>query len=432
MQKEIKKFIKTSSIYFIGNAIIKLISFIMLPIYTLYITPSDFGKYDVMITYVTFAGSVLFFDIWSGMLRFIFDYSDSDKIREVINTSWLIFGISTILYTITFLFASFYIRIEFVFWVYIFGLVTNVQYMYSFIARGYSENKLYMMGGLCGAIIVALFNYILLIIMHWNYSSLYIAGILGSSVNIFIIRWGLKKYIDITIGTKFFNKRLFKEMIIFSIPLCLNSVAFWFLNSFNRIFIATNLSYYENGIYAISIKFVAGLALVTDCVRLAWQEMSYAHEGKLVDNDKEFYSKNINFMARCLYLGAIIIIPIINFVYPYFVDAKYNEAIKLIPMGILAGSASAMSVFLGNIFGAIKQTRYLFITLLISSIVNIGALYFLFPRMGVLCVNFALFLGFFVNCFARILMLKKYIVIKYDILSLFLFLVLYGVLYIRN
>ena len=52
--KDFIKFIKSSGIYFIGNVLIKMISLILLPVYTKYIPPNDFGTYDVSIAYVTF------------------------------------------------------------------------------------------------------------------------------------------------------------------------------------------------------------------------------------------------------------------------------------------------------------------------------------------------------------------------------------------
>ena len=431
--REIKKIFKISSIYFIGNVLMRLIGVIMLPIYTLYISPTEFGKYDVSVTYVNFLASVLFFDIWSGMLRFMFDYSKSQDKEKVITTSWAIFGISCLLYTLVFILAFIFYKVDYIIWIYFLGITMNIQNMYSFIARGYGANRLYMFGGLCGSFVVACCNYLLLAIFKWDYSSLYLASILGSVVNALVILCGLRVGYNVTIKYSHQINTLFKEMFLYSLPLCVNSVAFWFLSSYNRIFIANNLSYYENGIYAVSLKFVVALSMVTECVRLAWQEMSFAYAGnKDKDKDPEYYSKAVNFMGKCLYIGAIILIPVINFIYPYFVNSQYNEAQQLIPMGILAGCVTAMSAFLGNIFGAIKQTKYLFITLVISSIVNVVALYLLLPKFGVACINIALFWGFFSNCVLRIIMLKKYIIIRYDIVWLLIFLVVYGGLYLRN
>ena len=72
--KNFWKFVKTSGIYFVGTVLQKLITFFLLPIYTAYISPKDMGTYDAAIAYITFLCSVLFLDIWSGIMRFTFEY----------------------------------------------------------------------------------------------------------------------------------------------------------------------------------------------------------------------------------------------------------------------------------------------------------------------------------------------------------------------
>ena len=44
--KDLWRFIKSSGIYFVGTVLTKLISFLLLPLYTSYISPADYGTYD--------------------------------------------------------------------------------------------------------------------------------------------------------------------------------------------------------------------------------------------------------------------------------------------------------------------------------------------------------------------------------------------------
>ena len=102
--KDFIKFIKSSGIYFFGNILTKLISFLLLPIYTKFINPTDYGTYDLMIAYITFFTSVLFLDIWSGIMRFMFDYDKVEDKYKSIFTGSSIFIISTALYSISIFF----------------------------------------------------------------------------------------------------------------------------------------------------------------------------------------------------------------------------------------------------------------------------------------------------------------------------------------
>lgn len=77
--KNLWKFVKTSGIYFIGTVLHKLITFFLLPIYTKYIDKADLGTYDLATAYINFLCSILFLDIWSGIMRFAFEYEGEEQ-----------------------------------------------------------------------------------------------------------------------------------------------------------------------------------------------------------------------------------------------------------------------------------------------------------------------------------------------------------------
>ncbi len=63
----LKRFLQTALTYFIGNILSKLITFVLIPIYTNKLTPSEYGNYDLVITIITLFVSVAF-----GMVCFDF------------------------------------------------------------------------------------------------------------------------------------------------------------------------------------------------------------------------------------------------------------------------------------------------------------------------------------------------------------------------
>ena len=52
------KFINDIFIYAIGNLGSKLITFLLVPLYTYYISPDDFGYYDIVLTLTFFGNGV--------------------------------------------------------------------------------------------------------------------------------------------------------------------------------------------------------------------------------------------------------------------------------------------------------------------------------------------------------------------------------------
>lgn len=424
--KDFLKFIKSSGIYFVGNILTKLISFFLLPIYTKYINPTDYGTYDLMIAYITFFTSVLFLDIWSGIMRFMFDYNKIKDKYKAIFTGSSIFVISTIVYSLSIFILSRFVKVDYIIYIYLYGLLMNLQNLSSFIVRGLGKNITYVVSGMASTLITLTSNIVFLVFLKWDYSSLYISACLGflisSIINFKSVDYFRKDFY------KYFNKDIFVNLLKFSLPLCLNSTAYWFLTSYNKVVITNNLSVYDNGLYSVAAKFSVAITLLTSCFQMAWQEISYS---KGIDkNNENFYSEAINLYIKFLTLGILGLISVVYLIFPFMVDHQYSEAKNIIPLYLLATLASSLSSFIGNIFGAIKHTRSIFITMVISSLVNITIINLLINQIGINAASISLFIGFMINIILRILILKKKLTINIDYKFIILSAILFAYVYL--
>lgn len=78
-------FFKTAGIYFLGNVFTKLISFLLLPLYTSKIEPSAYGNYSLSITILNIVVPIIFICIWDSVFRFSFDFEKENEKYNVIN-----------------------------------------------------------------------------------------------------------------------------------------------------------------------------------------------------------------------------------------------------------------------------------------------------------------------------------------------------------
>ena len=101
----IKSFIKASGIYFIGNISCKLVSFLLLPLYTEILAPDQMGTYDVSVAYMSFFMSLLYLDIPSSTLRFMMDKEGAEKYKTI-KISYIIFSMSTVCYVVSMIIAG--------------------------------------------------------------------------------------------------------------------------------------------------------------------------------------------------------------------------------------------------------------------------------------------------------------------------------------
>mgnify|MGYP002235617686 CR=1 FL=1 len=79
------RFVKNSLLFLLGSGLSKALGIIMLPLYTSHIPTEDYGAYDISLTLITIVSSIAFFELWSAVLRFMYDFSKEDKKRRSSN-----------------------------------------------------------------------------------------------------------------------------------------------------------------------------------------------------------------------------------------------------------------------------------------------------------------------------------------------------------
>lgn len=412
--KDLVKFLKVTSIYLIGNVLTKVISFLMLPLYTKYLSPADYGTYDLNVAYITFLSTILFFDIWDGILRFMFDASNLKKKRDVVGTGIVICAISTVIYGLSVFTLGSLLDVKFKLLLFFFGLFTNLQNIIGYTARGFGKNSIFAVGGVIGSAIQVVFNIIFIAYLRMGYQYMYVAACIGLIVNICIVGYSVK-FISIIFDRDAFDKEIFKSMLKFSIPLSINSVAYWFLTSYNKIVIQENLSVAANGMYAIANKFSMVLQLLTQCFQLAWQELTYSKADISQENMGKFYTMATNEYIKFMLLGLTIMLPPIKLIFPYFINSNYSSSLYIIPFTLLATVFSSISSFLGSIFGTLKKNKYIFSTTVFGSVVNILIIQFLIRYLGIQGASISLAIGFLVVIIRRVKLLNKYIKLRINV-----------------
>src|SRR5262245_9025058 len=94
---QLKRLGKHSLIYGLGGLVSRILAVLLLPLYTRYLTPSDYGKVETLIALTTVVGIALSAGIGSAFFRFYFDSPEPAARRRVLRTSfWFIMGMATL------------------------------------------------------------------------------------------------------------------------------------------------------------------------------------------------------------------------------------------------------------------------------------------------------------------------------------------------
>lgn len=239
--------------------------FLLLPVYTSYISPESMGVYDTGVTIITLFASMLFLDIGSVILKFSLEKECDNESFPITNGS-LIFIASCVIYFLLVMVCSFFFCYEYMGWIIIYGFTYAFNNAVGYVARALHHNTDYAVAGVIQTILMVVINIVLLVGLGVNYKSLYIAYAASSMIasGYLIFRVHIYKFIR----KNFIDKDSLSEMIRFALPLCVNSVAFWLLSSSGRIIVTYTLGASAIGFLSIGNKFTQILYLISTCVHL--------------------------------------------------------------------------------------------------------------------------------------------------------------------
>lgn len=418
-KQPILSFLKTSGIFFLGNVLSKLIAFLLLPLYTAMIPVGDMGYYDVSITYLNLIISFLFFEIWSAVLRFMYDSSQRDEKFATVKAGLVVFGGSAVVYLLGATLVNAVADIQCFWLIVLCGLMQCIMSLYTFSVRGLEKNIDFAVSGILCVLCTALVNIVCIVHFRMGFSALYLGTILGYLVQTIylelrtgLLRSAMRQRLDWECSASMFR---------YAMPLCINAISYWLLTGFNRLVLNWTLGNEANGLFAIGNRFGMLINLATTCFTYAWQDVSFSKANDSGERS-EFYSKACNLYSRFLMCGLLLLMPVCYWAFCLMVDANYAAAQNTIPMFLIVGGISAISSFIGNVFYAIKDTRTIFISTIVSAGISAALVYPFISLMGMNGANVAACIGFLANIVIRNIILKKKIGFHYEWLTMIMLL----------
>ena len=405
------RFVKSSGIFFLGNVMTKLISFFLLPLYTDRIPVEDMGYYDVSSVYLNIIVSVVFIEIWSAVLRFMYDGDQIEEKYSTIKSGSFVFVCSAMVYSLAFLIFGWVTDVRYLGLIYTAGIAQAMVSFYTFAVRGLNKNIDFALSGIICVLVNALVNIVSILCFNRGFSSIYVGAIVSHIVQCIYLE-ARTKVLNISIRQKFHLGKA-KEMFLYALPLCVNTISFWLLSGFNRIVLNLVLGNSANGLFAIGNRFGTLITMATTCFTYAWQDVSFSHASQKGEGGR-FYSNACNLYSRFLLCGMLLLLPVSYFAFEIMIHENYGEAIKTIPFFLLVAVMSAISSFIGNVFYAIKETKAIFISTIVAALVNVALVYPCIRFIGINGANVSACVGFLVNIILRTRIKKKKIQLKYN------------------
>lgn len=406
-----KKLIKNTLIIGVGRISTQFMVLLLLPLYTTFLSPSEYGIGDMVITYAILAMPFVTLSLEQGAFRLLIDSRD-DETRKTAIISYVartIFILSLVLGLAVliggYLFNAYIVGVALLYAISAIYLNASI-----WIARGLGDNSAYSKG----SVIVGAFSLVLSITFIAIYGmgtngmllALTIANIAG--VIYFFLRLHLGKYIKL----KHIDNAVSKPLLGYSLPLVPNSISWWLINAADRTIIMIFLGAAATGIYSVAVKFPAILIGLFSIFWIAWHEAASVH---INHKDRDaFFSEVTNNTITLFGSLALVIIAGLAVSFKYIVGSEFDDSYNYVPILMFGALCSCIITLYGSIYAAKKQTRQILNTTLLAASINIILMLALTPFIGLFGAAIATAVAYFSMVIYRHHDIKKFVKIKID------------------
>ncbi|MDZ7766678.1 MAG: oligosaccharide flippase family protein [Melioribacteraceae bacterium] len=397
-------FKKGLTLYFLGNFSSKVISLLLLPLFTFYLTQEEYGLFDILNTIVLFMVPVIGAQIFEGVIRYLLDTNDLSEKSKIISSSFYFLLINIIIVNVILLAVKSVVDVPFAGWLLLYFNFYMLNFYLQRIARGLQLQKVFALSGLLNTIVIAVISVVLLTLYDYKTDGLLIAYAGGAAASfIYLLKSiGLLKYLSL----KFFNKTLLKKLLIYSLPLLFDAIIWWTMNLSDRLLLGYFQGTEEVGIYAVSNRFAALLTFLNHIFYLVWQEFAIIRAGE--EGNKEDFAKILLQYLRIQFTGVILMMPAVKLFIEYFVDASFHSAYLYVPVLLVSAMFSSFAAFYGLFYQVEKNTKGALYTSLISGIINIVLNIIFIPIYGIWAAAVSTLISFALLWSIRVFVFRSY------------------------
>lgn len=336
----------------------KLITFLLVPLYTYFLTTAQYGVTDMSLTVASLVTPVVTLSIGDATTRYIIDDPD-DKERYVFVGFWVTLIGCFVMFLLTpMLDLSVFGGLGAYKGFYLLYFVTTAFNAYlANVARGVNQIKLITGASIASSLVSASLAGVLIGLLGWKVEGYFISLILGAvtAVLAYLLFGGSWRYIGIPRLER--DKNFLRKMLLYSVPLMPNSIFWWVGTSVNRFFITSMLGIGASGLFAAASKIPNVMNMISSTFWQAWS-LSAFQEFKKTDTGR-FYSNVFAVFRTFCFLAASGLIALAPWLASILLQKKFYSAWPIIPILILAFLFNVFAGFYGTVFTASMKTRHL-------------------------------------------------------------------------
>ncbi|HGF8162160.1 polysaccharide biosynthesis C-terminal domain-containing protein [Enterococcus faecium] len=399
-----KRLISNSLIFAVGNFGSKILLLLLVPFYTFQLTTSEYGTADLVTTTINMLLPIVTLSIYEATLRFTIG-EDENRQYLTLKNSFLLLFLASIVFILVITIINLKIKIPYSEFIIIIIVLQGFQNILAQYVRAINKIKIYAINGIIMSLVLAISNIIFLKFLSFGVDGYLLSIIMSNLVSLFFMVIVLKFDFILIVKSKV-DWKLFKRMLVYSVPLIPNAFMWWLMNASSRYFILFYLDATANGLFAVASKIPSILSMVQTVFFQAWQLSAIEEYDS--DNKREFYSSIFYWLSTIMIICTSILIlflkPIINIT----MSGNYSLSWKPVPFLLIGLIFSSFSSFFGTFYIAEKKTTGVMYTSVIGGMVSLILNFILIRYFGIIGAGLSTLISFLLIWILRVRDINKF------------------------
>lgn len=434
MFNQLKNTFKQTIIYSLGNLSSKVIGFILLPLYTGYLSLSEYGVLAILEATSQILIGIFGFNLTTSMMRWCASEKLINEQKRIISSTLfsstfiaILFSMVSIPYSLeisNLIFDS--VKYENYITILLlsvsFGVISNVPLE---VIRFREKAGFYVFLTATKFLIIVLLNIYFIVYKNLGVEGIILSQLIGY---IFVIVFSfpfLIKNMNFSFSTKIIG-----EMFKFGFPLVFSTSALLALSLGDRYIIKYFMDEASVGIYSLGHKVASVInVFILQSFQVGFLPIAYK---KFNDTDAtRYFSKIATYLVLVLVLFALILSLFSKEVIELFsLKSDYWIAYTVVPFVSLAFVFKGMQYIFSLPFHFVKKTNFIAYIVTSTAFINISLNIFFVPIFGYIAASIVMVISYFMMSVLYFMFAKKHYFIPFELKKIVMLILLGIVLYL--
>lgn len=404
------RLLKNSYIYTLVMVLQKGIGFFMLPLYTTYLSPTDYGIQAVVTSVSSFLSVFVTLGLDAAAQRFYYKYKAGEtEVKKIYGTVAVAIMLNAILLGVMFIAGHKFlidpIAGEISFYPYVllgimYVIVNPVYLLYQSYLQASQNGVAYGINSIANTLLYI--GLVILFLVKFN------MGVLGVLLTQLIVAVVFFVYVSVRFLIKLkmrWNKPIMNEAFKYSLPLLPHTLANWSNGTIDKLLVNDIRSTADTGIYGLGQQYAGVMSITANAINQAYVPWFYQ---KADAGDLHSVRKVSNAMVAAICMIAMILSVFSREVLDLMIsNPQYDGAYVIIPYLVFAFVFQAIYFFFVNVL-FLKNTGVIFVITVSSVVFNVLLNLLLIPRLGIMGAAIACMVTYFLkSVFALIISRMK-------------------------